>query len=244
MSHSRSKKVSNIKGLRSGAIENRMCKLTLSFSIDDVPKVLGGPVTSNVETLDMLCMLRQGPDQFVAICNVVLKDKNKRAVILRRGTGKVSLLETTKKGVNIYLVKLKVYPGSFNDVLLKGANGYIIPSVEVRGGKVTISLIADSKQIRVLVRKLDRTKIPYKIVSVQSADFRSYSPLCCLTDKQRQVLITAYEQGYYNIPKRTSTRKIAAELGIDHSTFSVHRLKAERNLLKCVLENENKTAID
>jgi DNA-binding CsgD family transcriptional regulator len=61
------------------------------------------------------------------------------------------------------------------------------------------------------------------------------SPLDALTDRQQEVLDVAYELGYYDIPRTSSTEEIAAELGVDDSTVAEHLQRAEHNLLEFLL---------
>lgn len=56
-------------------------------------------------------------------------------------------------------------------------------------------------------------------------------PLETLTERQRDVLETAYELGYYEVPRAVTSRAIAAELDVDASTVTEHLQRAERNLL-------------
>lgn len=56
-------------------------------------------------------------------------------------------------------------------------------------------------------------------------------PLGDLTDRQREVVETAFEAGYYEVPRQASTDDVAAELGVDNSTVAEHLQRAERNLL-------------
>lgn len=62
------------------------------------------------------------------------------------------------------------------------------------------------------------------------------TPLDSLTDRQREVLEAAFENGYYDVPRQASTAALAAELGIDDSTVSEHLQRAERNLLAAVFD--------
>lgn len=62
------------------------------------------------------------------------------------------------------------------------------------------------------------------------------TPLDALTDRQREVLDVAYSLGYYDVPRRSSTTDVAAELGVDDSTVSEHLQRAERNLLETILD--------
>lgn len=52
-----------------------------------------------------------------------------------------------------------------------------------------------------------------------------------LTDRQRQVLATAHDAGYFEHPKEASAADVADQLGIARSTFSEHLAAAQRNLL-------------
>lgn len=63
-------------------------------------------------------------------------------------------------------------------------------------------------------------------------------PLDELTDRQREVLQTAFEMGYYKVPRDVSTGDVAAELALDPSTVAEHLQRAERNLLRYHLAPE------
>lgn len=76
--------------------------------------------------------------------------------------------------------------------------------------------------IEVTLRKLQNYRVPE-------------TPLDSLTDRQREVLEVAFENGYYDVPRQVPTTDLAAELGLDDSTVSEHLQRAERNLLSAVL---------
>lgn len=57
-----------------------------------------------------------------------------------------------------------------------------------------------------------------------------------LTDRQEEVIQTAFDMGYYEVPREASTDQVAAELGLDSSTVSEHLQRAERNVLRQVLK--------
>ena len=70
----------------------------------------------------------------------------------------------------------------------------------------------------------------------QLRDYRiQETPMDALTDRQREVLEVAYELGYYDVPRGTSTAEVAAELGVDDSTVAEHLQRAERNVLATLL---------
>jgi predicted DNA binding protein len=57
-----------------------------------------------------------------------------------------------------------------------------------------------------------------------------------LTDRQLEVLRTAFESGYFDQPRGANATEVAAELGINRSTFAEHVSAAQRKLLTDVLE--------
>ncbi|MFC6785259.1 bacterio-opsin activator domain-containing protein [Halobaculum halobium] len=56
-----------------------------------------------------------------------------------------------------------------------------------------------------------------------------------LTDRQREVLRTAFEAGYYDWPRGCTGEEVAAELDIASATFSEHVHAAERTLIASML---------
>ena len=58
-----------------------------------------------------------------------------------------------------------------------------------------------------------------------------------LTDRQLEVLRTAYEKGYFERPRRANANEIAAELGINPSTFSEHLAATQTKLFEDILED-------
>ena len=57
-----------------------------------------------------------------------------------------------------------------------------------------------------------------------------------LTGRQREVLETAYEMGYFEHPKGANAQTVAAALDITPTTFAEHLSAAQSKLLKSVVE--------
>lgn len=61
-------------------------------------------------------------------------------------------------------------------------------------------------------------------------------PLDSLTDRQREVLVAAFEAGHFEVPRAASAGDVAAELDLDPSTVREHLQRAQRNLLAELLD--------
>jgi len=210
-----------------------MRRLILSISLEDIGGVAPS-VSQNIESLEVLHFLRQDEKEIALICRVTLKNPNRGPFLA--GVDQAQLLDRTPDGVCTYFVKTK--PRSkFNKALLKGLGGYLMEPFEVRNGQVKMTFVGNLRQARGFLRKMDKTGTPYKVNSLEDPRFPPNSPLNRLTEKQRRVLITAYKLGYYHLPKTTSARGVAEKLGMRNSTFSIHRIKAERKLIAAVLSD-------
>jgi predicted DNA binding protein len=101
---------------------------------------------------------------------------------------------------------------------------------EVRDGGATVSLTGEQSTIAEAVGAYEDAGVSTDLRSLGAYD-GEVGPLAALTDRQREVLATAHEMGYYDVPRTASTDEVAAELGVDDSTVAEHLQRAERNLL-------------
>lgn len=60
-----------------------------------------------------------------------------------------------------------------------------------------------------------------------------------LTDRQREVLQTAYRSGFFESPRANSAKEVTALLDISQPTFSYHLREAERRLCEFVFDGRN-----
>ena len=61
-----------------------------------------------------------------------------------------------------------------------------------------------------------------------------------LTERQREILQTAFEMGYYEWPRSCTGQDVANEFGITAATFSEHIFAAERKILTFLFEQSTK----
>ena len=64
-----------------------------------------------------------------------------------------------------------------------------------------------------------------------------------LTPDQRDALVVAWESGYFEIPRQTTTREIAAELGISHQALSERLRRGITNLVGATLTTSDRFVV-
>lgn len=57
-----------------------------------------------------------------------------------------------------------------------------------------------------------------------------------LSPRQRETLASAYDRGYYEIPRRTTTTEIAESVGVERRTAEEHLRRAENKLVGALIE--------
>jgi len=101
--------------------------------------------------------------------------------------------------------------------------------------RMKCTLVGDEKELQAYLRDAERRNLALKILSLTPLGPKAESPMSALTAKQRQVLVTAYGLGYYDVPRRISSDEMARLLKIDKSTMAEHLRKAEKRMIKSVI---------
>ncbi|MDG5819495.1 helix-turn-helix domain-containing protein [Natronococcus sp. A-GB7] len=107
------------------------------------------------------------------------------------------------------------------------------PELDDRGA--TMSLVGSQETISETIGEYEAVGISPDLRKLGSYDGRD-KPIDSLTDRQQEVMQTAFDMGYYEVPREVSTEDVAAELDLDPSTVAEHLQRAERNALAQLLE--------
>lgn len=94
----------------------------------------------------------------------------------------------------------------------------------IHDGTATLEATAARERLSELADQLRAIGLPFEVESIRgSVDTEEL-----LTDRQRELLVAATEQGYYDTPRRCSLTELAESVGIAKSTASetLHRAEA------------------
>jgi hypothetical protein len=188
-----------------------------------------------IKSLDFLHFLSQDREQFAVISRIEFKDASSRIEDLLIGGLMVEAQLLEKENSKTFTVFLKGGPSLSSILDYLGIGGYLFPPLKISGKKLTLSFLGSEQQVGEFVKKITALGIRHKVVLLTQANFSPDSPLSKLTEKQREVLIVAYKLGYYDIPRRINSEKLAKKLNIVGSTLGEHIRKAEQRILIDVL---------
>ena len=210
-------------------------RLVIEAEVSEFVRLSGDKSIEKIKSLEVLNFIKQDPKEFSIICSIQFNDRRtKLDDIFSEPGSELQVLDHSKEGKYTILFKSKPQSDPQADALW-AAGGYLLTPLEIKNGKVKMTLLGNAKQVRVLPEMLKKAGIRYKVLQQVDASFSPTSPLGSLTEKQRKVLTTAYNHGYYDVPRKISSKQLAGKLKIGSSALIKHRRKAERRLLTAVL---------
>ena len=115
-----------------------------------------------------------------------------------------------------------------------------IPPDMYKGGWEYYRLICfRSEDLKNLCNTLEEKKFPYEILrkklfngSISSSLSLTADALFAdLTEKQMDAVLSAFNQGYYGVPRKTDVKTIARRKKVPRTTFTEHLRKAENRLI-------------
>ncbi len=217
-----------------------MRRLILEFAIKEFEKIHDPGPLRHIKTFEVIQFLRLDNEEFAAVCRIETNDevtdfKNFHETFSQDNLSEgAQLLEREKSGAYIVFVRHSIVPFGLSVSRLT-AGGYLV-AAEIREGKMKVTYLGSVKQVKTVLNTFRQQKIRYRILSLTDAKFSVDSPLNSLTEKQRRVLIASYRYGYYNLPRKVSSEKLAKKLNLHKSALATHRRKAELRLITQILK--------
>jgi hypothetical protein len=215
-----------------------MRRATLEVNYEEAWKNIFGPYSNKVELLEALKCFKCDTQRLALICKIRLKN-NKMSIKELQGKGLLTKVE----------VLYKEKDGSFV-IFIEGKSCVPQPPKNVKPFNVMMSkppefLDIDKMKVEVIGKQEEMQKFlnytstlssrPFKLTGLSALEPRQESSLANLTNRQRQVLITAYSLGYYDVPRKVSSEVVSRHLNMDKSTFVEHLRKAERKIVAQVI---------
>ena len=214
-----------------------MRRITVELTAADITKALGKShrFDDHIRSLEVLTFLKSTPNEIVEICRVQLNDPAASITdVFTHPSEEVSVLQ--QEAADTYVCFYRKRPiRRLLSIVSSVPGGYLSTPYEVRDGRLRITLLGNTRSLRIFLKTLQRVGLHPKIVLLTDAVFSLNSPLGLLTEKQKTVIIDAFKNGYYDFPRKIGSEELARKLGIREPTLVIHRRKAERKLFAHML---------
>jgi hypothetical protein len=204
------------------------------------------PGFGRLRAFEVVHMLRYDQNEFAAICRVTPKDPEMSAEECFAGDPVTAELKVLEREEGSTLVLLKRRPRArrpgvpgpplFGSELTKPGAGYLLGPLGFKEGRLRFAFLGTPSQLRDILGKARDRQLQYRVVSLKEAEFAG-TPLDRLTERQQSVLRTAFRMGYYDVPRRVHSNRIAKSLDLSSATVVEHLRKAEHRLISILLES-------
>jgi len=101
--------------------------------------------------------------------------------------------------------------------------------------KITVSMIGENENLNKFIEMLKSNGAKIINMNITKSAYKKLDILDVLTDKQRNILITAHKYGYYDYPKRINSQQLSKKVDIGKATLVQHLRKAEGRLMGEIL---------
>lgn len=159
---------------------------------------------------------------------VTIKGENKtlnkilREIRNHPSVGKIRIKDRQEDSVSFFVDVVKCKPC---EILVKSKAFMVFP-IEIENGRMKWLLITDTNRTMGKISdKLEKFGCDVKIERVTTLGEKGV-----LTQRQEEIIRTAFESGYFNYPRRVDSSKLASKLGISVSTLSEVMRAAQRRI--------------
>jgi DNA-binding CsgD family transcriptional regulator len=218
-----------------------MRRITMEFNYEAAWKQIFGLNANRVEVLEALRCFKCDTQGLAIICRIKLKDNHMNIEDLLRGKGLLTNIELLYKEKDESMI-----------VFIEGRSCVPKPPKDIKPPKMLMArppdfLDVDRMKVEMIGKENEIKKLlhytnkwgdnSFKVLGLTSIDTKEggASLLSKLTPRQRQMLLTAYALGYYDVPRRISSDELSGHLKVDKSTLVEHLRKAERKLIGSII---------
>jgi DNA-binding CsgD family transcriptional regulator len=215
-----------------------MRRVTMEFDYQRAWKQIFGSNAEKVEVLEALRCFKCDTQGLALICRIRLKDKSMTVTdLLHKGLiTNIETLYIEKDGsVVVFIEGRSCVPQPPKDMELpKMLMTHPPDFLDV--DRMKVELVGKEDEISKFLQYTSKlSNNAFKILGLTSIDTKGESLLSKLTLRQRQMLLTAYALGYYEVPRKISSDELSRHLNVDKSTIVEHLRKAERKLIGSII---------
>lgn len=192
-----------------------------------------------LEKYELLQIHRQDDDQILVTQKAKFKDPNMHPKMLEGEHYGMSYIEVIKedKVNNEFIFFSKHNWIKETKDFLDKLDLIIDPPIILDQNRLLVSIIVDSKNIDEFVNTLNFVyNEKLEILSISHMHLNYENLFLQLTDRQKEIAYYAAQRGYFEIPRRINSEKIANHFEISQSALYNHLRKIERIIFNSIFK--------
>lgn len=185
-----------------------------------------------VDRLEVISIFNFTPTTHTEICNITLKDG--MSIQSLKSDFITDLIIIGNEGKN-YTCLTK---GNISDEISKFIGRFDLKleyPIIFDGATCQFGVIGSPVELNNILKTAREIGWGFEILSVQKYNPLGTNAFRELTKKQKEILIQAYDNGYFDHPRKVNAEQLAKKIGIHKTTLLDHLHKAEKRLIRNII---------
>jgi predicted DNA binding protein len=213
-----------------------MRKLTIELKVKEEFFEMLNFILDKVESIELIELIKLDLEQGTKMGIAALNMKEGYTIEDLEIPDYMDMLSVLKQDGNRYIVvsKVKIFKKFMSfakkfDIDIK----WDTPSI-FKKDKMVISVTGDDLNLKKFLEVI-KFLGEIKRMSFKKPVFNEQMIISCLTEKQKEILIAAKNNGYYDYPRKIDSKKLSEIVGLSKPTVVQHLRKAEIRLISNIL---------
>ncbi len=191
------------------------------------------PFAGMVERLEVISIFNFTPAAHTEVCNITLTDGISIEGI--KNDFITDLIVLRNEGRD-YTCLIK---GKFSDEISRFIGKFDLKleyPIIFEEDRCQFSMVGSSEELFNIITAAKENGWGFEVLSVQKYDPHISSVFSALTGKQKEILLQAYNSGYFDHPRKVNAGELASKIGMHKTTLLEHLHKAEKRLIGHIIE--------
>jgi predicted DNA binding protein len=211
-----------------------MRKLTLEIELSEIAWDNLKPMFEHIHSFEILESLKIDYEE--GICVDLIEFHLREGVSIEdiRFIGNMEIISVIKSQGDNHTCLIKYTEPDASKGLFRESDMDLINTspIIISEKKVIYSCIGENENLAKLVDMLNKHAGKITNMTFKKAAYQKHDIISVLTEKQKEILITAQKHGYYKYPRKIKTEDLAKKIGISKGTTVEHLRKAEDRLME------------
>lgn len=213
-----------------------MRKISIEFIPGEEERERLKPVFKDIHSYEILEMLKVDFEEGVCIDLIEIHLKENVAIEDVKKIGHMEILNVLRSEGDKHICLIKhTEPEESKDGMKEFDLDLILTTPTIVSlDKCTVTYMGENENLQKFI-EIIKPDVEIVNMSFKKAIYERKDLLSVLTDKQKDIILTAHKFGYYDYPKKINSEKLSAKVNISKATLLEHLRKAEGRLLSEVL---------
>jgi predicted DNA binding protein len=214
-----------------------MRKLTLELEPYEMIRKELKPMFEIIDSFELLETMRIDWEDGVRVDLMELNLKETQSIDEVKSIGDMEILSILKSEGNKHICLVKYSEPEESRDMFKEFELDLINTTPffISDMKHTYSVIGDNESLNKWVDLIKERIGKIEKMSFKKAAYQKHDILSVLTNKQRNLVITAQKYGYYRYPRKIKSEELAKRIGVSKGTAIEHLRKAEERIMENIV---------